>query len=272
MTELGQRVGSALVLGPLVLLTVWWGNPGFALLVAMMAGGIFWEWNGITRKGRSDVAMYAALACVVAAVLLFAAGFRIAAVIVAAAGIVLGQWQAGSGEGHRFLWAGAAYALIPAIALVVLRSDQDWGLIVVLWLLCIVWASDIGAYFAGRLIGGAKLWPAVSPKKTWAGAIGGVLAAVVAGMGFLLVAAPEIVQPVAHITLIVILSAFSQLGDLAESALKRHFGVKDSSDLIPGHGGVMDRMDALVAAAVAAAAIGVARGGGDLAGGGVLLW
>lgn len=272
MSELGRRVLSALLLGSAVLLLLWWGNPGFAVLLAAAAAIMVWEWSGITRKAGADAAMIAAGAGAALAVLAAAAGWWMTAVILVAAGGVLGQAVAGFVGGNRLLWLGVVYAALPACALAALRDDPEWGLVAVLWLLVIVWATDIGAYFAGRAIGGPKLWPAVSPKKTWAGALGGGTAALVVGMGVAYLALPGIGSPWALAAVIVILSIAGQLGDLAESALKRHFGVKDSSTLIPGHGGLMDRVDGVVAAALVAGVLGMARGGPEAPGGGLLLW
>ena len=135
--------------------------------------------------------------------------------------------------------------------------------------LLIVWVTDIGGYFAGRGIGGPKLWPRVSPKKTWAGAIGGfiaslAIAAAFAGFGF------GKMGPL--LLLGAVLSIASQLGDLFESAVKRRFGVKDSSQIIPGHGGLLDRLDGFVAAIALAALIGILRGGVDGVGRGLMVW
>jgi phosphatidate cytidylyltransferase len=134
----------------------------------------------------------------------------------------------------------------------------------------IVWASDVCGYFAGRLLGGPKLWQAVSPNKTWSGAIGGAVGALAAGVA--IAAYADRTNPLAVAVLALLLSAVSQAGDLLESAVKRRFGVKDASHVIPGHGGVMDRLDGFVAAAAVAAAIGIARGGLDAPARGLLVW
>lgn len=159
--------------------------------------------------------------------------------------------------GHeRRLWtaAGVLYAAVIAIVPADLRGDVAHGLVAILWLFAIVWISDVLAYFSGRTFGGLKLWPAVSPKKTWSGAIGGFVGGVAGALGM--------VYGMAHlfgfgwyhgptlIVLTVIGAIISQAGDLSESALKRHFKVKDSGHLIPGHGGVMDRLDSFWAVAL----------------------
>ena len=166
--------------------------------------------------------------------------------------------------------AGLAYAGTVALAPVALRRDPEYGLVALLFLMAVVWASDIGAFFAGRLIGGPKLAPVVSPNKTWSGAVGGTLGAVAAGGA--VAAAAGLVNSLAVVCLALLLSVVSQAGDLFESGVKRRFGVKDSSRLIPGHGGLMDRLDGFLAAAGAAGLLGVARGGLDGAARGLLEW
>jgi phosphatidate cytidylyltransferase len=152
---------------------------------------------------------------------------------------------------------------------VLVRLDRVEGFVALTLILLVVWVTDIGGYFAGRNVGGPKLWPRVSPNKTWAGAIGGfvgslMVATIFAAFGFgkvwpmLLVGAA--------------LSIASQLGDLFESAVKRHFGVKDSSHIIPGHGGLMDRLDGFIAAIVLAAIFGLLRGGPDGVGRALMVW
>ena len=151
---------------------------------------------------------------------------------------------------ERRLWviAGIGYAGGMVMAPVMLRADAGFGFAVILLLFAIVWATDILGYFAGRAFGGPKLWPAVSPKKTWSGAIAGTLGAVVVA---LLVAAQfGSFDRIAIIAVALLLSVVAQAGDLFESWVKRQFDAKDASHLIPGHGGVMDRLDGFWAAAV----------------------
>jgi phosphatidate cytidylyltransferase len=138
-------------------------------------------------------------------------------------------------------------------------------------LFAVVWVTDIAAYFAGRMIGGPKLWPRVSPKKTWSGAVVGTIAAVAAGLAVVAVVAGAQPWP-ALAAVCLVLSIASQAGDLAESALKRRFGAKDAGKLILGHGGLMDRLDGFIAAAVVAALIGVARGDVSAPAAGLLIW
>ena len=169
-----------------------------------------------------------------------------------------------------WLAAGVVYAGVLLFAPLILRRDPSFGLTAMLFVFAIVWATDIAAYFAGRAIGGPKLWPAVSPKKTWSGAIGGTLGGIAAG---LLVAklAGLVVAPILVIVALG-LSIVAQGGDLFESAIKRHFGAKDSSQLIPGHGGLMDRLDGFLTAATAAVMVGLVRGGLEGPARGLLVW
>lgn len=269
-SELAKRVASALVLAPIVLAVTWYGGMPFVIGALALGLGIFIEWAGMAGVARAPVNLVLALSAIAAVVVLVVAGepgyALLILAVVAAAGVTLHL----QGDRHRWTAWGILYAASIAIALIVLRGDPDYGRIVVFWLFFVVWATDVMAYFAGRAIGGPKLWPLVSPKKTWSGAIGGVLGAILFGSlvawGFGLAGLVPLVFVAAC------LSAVSQGGDLFESAIKRHFGVKDSSHLIPGHGGLMDRVDGLAAAAIAAAVIGILRAGFESAGQGVLSW
>ena len=163
-----------------------------------------------------------------------------------------------SAIGFVMLWLGGAYIGLAGIGLLYLRGLEPLGFATALWVIVVVAAADIGGYFAGRLIGGPKLWPRVSPKKTWAGAIGGVAFALIAGAIVALAVDEAVILAVCVISALI--AVISQAGDLAESALKRHFGVKDSGRLLPGHGGAMDRFDGLMAAVLAAAAAAMLHG------------
>ncbi len=165
--------------------------------------------------------------------------------------------------------AGLIYAGITFIAPVLLRLDVENGFASVMFLFAIVWMTDIMGYTVGRAIGGPKLWRAVSPNKTWSGAIGGMLGALAAGV-VIAAALSLALLPIAILSMI--LSMVAQAGDLVESAVKRRFGAKDTSHLIPGHGGLMDRLDGFIAAALVAAVIGIARGGFTAAASGLLVW
>jgi phosphatidate cytidylyltransferase len=267
--ELILRVASALVLAPLALGSAYVGGWLFVLFWGVAALIVFWEWTSMMAGAdRRSVLMTGSAGLALALALAGAQRFR-SAVIVLAMG-ALGA-AALSGRGQRG-WAagGVCYAGVIVIAPVVLRSDGVYGFIAILFLFAIVWATDIAAYFAGRAIGGPLLLPRVSPKKTWSGAIAGLAAAAVAAI--LVAKAADLPGLAAIAAIAVILSAFSQAGDLFESAIKRKFGAKDSGHLIPGHGGLMDRLDGFVAAAFAAVLMGLVRGGSEAPARGLLLW
>ena len=162
------------------------------------------------------------------------------------------------------------YAAAILIAPVLLRRDMAWGFAAILFLFVIVWLTDTAAYFAGRAIGGPKLMPRASPKKTWSGAIGGSIAGAAGGALLAHQFGAGNVAVVAIVALL--LSIVSQAGDLLESAVKRRFNAKDASQLIPGHGGLMDRLDGFVVAAVAGALIGLLHGGVNAPARGLMVW
>jgi phosphatidate cytidylyltransferase len=228
--DLWLRVGSSVVLAPLAVAAAYLGGTWFIGFWLLAAAGILWEWMGLVAAAR------------------------------ALAGAERAGWIA----------LGALYAGAMLAAPLVIRADATLGFIAMIFLFAAVWATDVAAYFAGRLIGGAKLCPAISPNKTWSGALAGVLAGTVAGVAVAVFGGIHSIAPIVIVSLL--LSVAAQLGDLFESALKRRFGVKDASHAIPGHGGLMDRLDGFIAAALAAALIGLARGGIDGAAGGFLLW
>ena len=172
-------------------------------------------------------------------------------------------------ERRNWVAAGFLYAAAAEIASVLVRLDPVKGFAALMFVLLIVWVTDSGGYFAGRGIGGPKLWPKVSPKKTWAGAAGGFAASLAVAAGF---AAFGLGNTGPLLMLSAALSVVSQSGDLFESAVKRRFGVKDSGHIIPGHGGLMDRLDGFVAAVVVAALFGFLRGGADGVGRGLMVW
>ena len=172
------------------------------------------------------------------------------ALVLVGAVVMSWEWSRMCGGDVKWMAAGALYICIPAGVLIWLRAGAMPGMITILWLFAVVWSADIGAYISGRAIGGPKLAPRISPKKTWAGFIGGVSFATIVAGGF---AVYWEESPLSLALWGAVVAIASQAGDLLESAVKRHFGVKDSSALIPGHGGVLDRVDALVAGAVAIA-------------------
>ncbi len=232
--------------------------------LAVIAAIVSWEWATVTGVGRAAEVAIGSVAAI--AVLIAGAGQLLIALALALAGAVgLGLWR-------RSGWVatGVVYAAGLGVALVALRADPVLGMKAVFFVFATVWGTDVAAYFSGRTFGGPKLWPAVSPNKTWSGAIGGAITAVVLAVLAALVMGLSVTPTLAAIALA--LSIVSQGGDLFESAVKRHFGVKDASRLIPGHGGLMDRIDALTFAAIAAGLIGWAHSGSGDLGQGLLSW
>ena len=262
-SNLQQRVFSAIVLVAVVLVLTWAGGFWYRILCAGIAGAVLYEWTTMAspRDATAHRIVLWGLLAVVLAMLL--AGVPAATLLIAlVVAVIVGAAHAAYDQRGFWPVAGVAYAGLSAISLAALRSDDAAGLAATLFLFAIVWATDILAYFVGRAIGGPKLAPSISPGKTWSGAIGGTIAGIVAGGGVALYAG--IVWGVlATAALALILSIVSQIGDLFESSLKRRFGTKDSSGLIPGHGGVMDRVDGLVAAAFMLFVIGAAASGLD---------
>jgi phosphatidate cytidylyltransferase len=269
--DLGVRALSAAVLIPAVIADVWMGGIWFHLFAALIGVLMAFEWVTIVhRQNPVQFALHAAGAMCGALLPLDVglAGGLGAIAVLSALSIALALWEEPGGPKWRYF--GVAYVSVPAIALVVLRNDPDFGIAAIIWVMVTVWAADTLAYFAGRIIGGPKLAPKLSPKKTWAG-LGGAMAgsAIAAILTGLWIGIPGLaILGVLAASLAIV----EQAGDLFKSAMKRHYGVKDSGRLIPGHGGVIDRVDGLVAVAMAAALIGTLRAGVDHAGAGVLLW
>jgi len=248
-SSLAKRALSALALAPPVLAAIWFGPPWSDALILLSAAVLLWEWVRLVGHRPLAPGSLAIQGSLLAALLVAAIGHYGWALAILGGGTLLAPVLAG----ERRLWLAAAgpYLGLPGMALLWLRDLPD-GLDVVIWLLLVVWAVDIFAYVAGRSIGGPKLWPSVSPNKTWAGLIGGVAAAALAGG--LLGLAQEARAPLALALLAAVLAVVAQAGDLMESAVKRHFGVKDAGGIMPGHGGLLDRVDGLLTASIALAA------------------
>jgi phosphatidate cytidylyltransferase len=261
------RVVAALVLAPIAIAVAYAGSWWWIVPVTLLTIGLFVEWLTVVGSAREKRVIAAGVvALTVAGLCLGFARVELALVALglgAATSALLSSRQRGWTSGG-FLYAGAAQ-----MASVVVRLDSATGFVGLVFVMLIVWVTDIGGYFAGRGIGGAKLWPRVSPNKTWAGAIGGFGASLVVALGF---TALDLGQAWPLLMLAAVLSVVAQLGDLFESAVKRRFGVKDSSHIIPGHGGLMDRLDGFVAAIVLASIFGLLRGGVDGVGRGLMVW
>jgi phosphatidate cytidylyltransferase len=263
-SDLLIRTGSAAVLAAIALGAAWLGGPATGIVAALAAAVVWLEWENVTGEAPGDARVLAVpvgIATLVGGFGFLGLGF-----------VIAGGTALGLAVSRLSLWpaVGVAYAGLLGLCLLAIRLSAELGLTALFFVFAIVWATDTGAFFAGRTIGGAKLWPRVSPKKTWAGAIGGLLAAVAAGAAVASGSGFEL-SP-ALLATAVLLSVACQLGDLFESAVKRRFGVKDSGHIIPGHGGLMDRVDGLIFACTLAALLGWMRGGPDHIAAGLLRW
>jgi phosphatidate cytidylyltransferase len=250
------RILSALVLAPVALAVTWAGGWWLTALVTVAALAMLGEWQrimgGIAFDFQGRVRAVALLAALIVAGFGHATIAAIVIVVLTTLIALLAAWNAGL---PRWSAVGIAYIGLPCIALIWLRRNPDpaSGLGWVLWLFAVVWSTDVGAYVAGRLIGGPKLAPSVSPNKTWAGLGGGMVAAVLVALMAVLWGGGR--PPDALVVASAALAVVSQAGDLTESALKRRFGVKDAGQLIPGHGGALDRLDGMLFAAPAMVAL-----------------
>lgn len=240
------RILSSVVLAPLILLDIYAGGLWLDAFMILAAGLMGWEWARMCGSGRLSPAGLVAIAALVGVPVAFTLGASRHALVELLAGALVVALVAWVTQRRQVLWLvlGTLYIGGGCLAFLWLRNVPAEGRNLVFWLLAVVWATDIGAYFAGRGIGGPRLAPRISPNKTWAGLFGGMLAAGLVGVlaaGFL----------GREATLLVVggmvLALIAQGGDLLESWTKRHFGVKDSSHIIPGHGGILDRVDGLLA-------------------------
>lgn len=263
-SNLQQRILSGAALIVVALALTFAGGVWYRLLAAAISGAVLYEWLAMTSASQPASHRWLAAGFLAILLILLVSGqpssfllpVLVGAVLVTVAHAVrveAGYWTTG----------GLAYAGLLGISLAGLRGEGGAGLEATLFLFAVVWATDILAYFVGRAIGGPKLAPSISPGKTWSGALGGAAAAILAGLAV----AQAFGSPLgwaALAALTVALSVVSQLGDLFESSIKRRFGVKDSGALIPGHGGVMDRVDGLATAAFALFALGALLAGPDM--------
>jgi len=269
---LKRAISAALMLPP-VLAAIWYGGWPFTVLLAVAALVMAYEWARMVGQGDRWPGLFALVAAGTAGgIVLLAAGadWRWPLAAVAAAWLCSMALSAKKDLSRRWSALIVPHIALPLFALWLLRADQAHGLAATLWVFAIVWATDTAAYFAGRAIGGPKLAPRFSPKKTWAGLIGGAIAAGLTGLAVALVLGNT--STLVLIGLGAVLAVIAQAGDIVESAAKRYFGVKDSGALIPGHGGLLDRVDGLVTAAVAAFLVGAVHTGVWDAAKGLLIW
>ena len=267
--DLATRTGSAIVLMPLALYAIWEGGIWFQMFLGVLAVLIAHEWAAIVHNNSQRAFAVLALAGLSGVFVTETQGLDSACLAILVLWLVSAlMWLVNAGQGTIWSLLGVFYVGLPMIALVLLREDETTGRWAVLWCFAIVWAADIFAYFFGRILGGPKLAPQLSPKKTWAGLLGAVVGAgLVSGV-------LAFFWGYNAFWLILIAGAaalIEQVGDIFESALKRRYGVKDSGNFIPGHSGVLDRVDGLLAVALFIAVIGFIHRAGN-ASGGLLLW
>jgi phosphatidate cytidylyltransferase len=272
-----RRVVSALVLAPVVLVAAYLGGWVFVVVCALAGGAVLWEWTTLVARAAEPRILVPGLLALATAALFAGLSAADAAIATIAAGAILAGgtvavWRRPEAPQVAPAWGagGVVYAGIVLLCPILLRGDPDYGLRALFFLFAVVWATDIFAYLVGRSIGGPLLWPRLSPNKTWSGALGGFLGGVAAGIA-VAYASGGTRGAVAGV-LALVLSLVAQGGDLFESAIKRRFGVKDAGHLIPGHGGVMDRLDGFLVAALAAVLIGILRQGVAAPARGLLAW
>ena len=267
--NLALRIITAVVLAPVAIAAAWFGGWPFAAFWGVAAVAVLWEWTTLVVGDRYRLMLSSCASAIAVAALVAGRGRPLTAILLVGLGALAATIFAPR-ERRFWITAGIGYAGVMLLAPLLLRADAAYGFSAIVLLFAIVWSTDIFAYFAGRAIGGPKLAPAISPKKTWAGAIAGALGAI--GVA---VAVAHFLGPLERGTIAIVallLSVVAQLGDLLESWVKRRFGAKDSSRLIPGHGGVMDRLDGFWAAALVGCLVGLLRGGFDNAARGLLVW
>lgn len=270
-SDLKRRVPTAIGMIVLALGVTWYGSFPFLLFWTLAALIVWYEWAVIIGVRHKTTVLALGVFVIAVAAVLVSMHFPLAALGAIVAGAAAAFALSGEDTGTR-LWSGGGllYAGLAFLPVVLLRNDAALGFAAVLWLYAVVWLTDIAAYFAGRFIGGPKLAPAISPKKTWSGAIAGTLFGVAGGVGVAAYATGNLAFLPIAIALAV--SVFSQAGDIFESFVKRKFGKKDSSGFLPGHGGVMDRIDGFIAGAALALIIGLVAGGGRSPAAGLLQW
>ena len=264
--DLGPRVLSAVAMIASALGALYAGGDLFVLFWLSAGVAVNWEWQRLIGGERLEARYGAGGATVAAAAALGHLSLPLYAFVVIAAGAT---GVAALADAPRRLWAGAGvlYASALVFSVCALRASEPYGLAAIAMLFAIVWGTDIFAYFGGRLIGGPKLWPAVSAGKTWSGTLTGVFSGAALGLAAARMGAGEGLALAPTFLICLIVAAVSQAGDLFESSIKRRYGVKDSSQLIPGHGGVMDRLDGFTFAVIFAAGLGLVRAGASVAAG-----
>ncbi len=260
--EIAQRTVTAIALAAPAAAAIIIGPPYLTVFVGAIVAVMAWEWVRVTGAHVFGITGATLAILLVAAIVAaaFARFYWAYGIVAAAVPIVAAVARLHARERAVPIAVGAIYIGVPALSLLWLYARPEIGRELVIWLICVVIACDIGAYFVGRMLKGPKLAPRISPGKTWSGAVGGAAGAVVAGVALGL--ALGLASPLVLAGAAFVFAVISEIGDLLESALKRAFRVKDASGILPGHGGMMDRVDGIVAALVAAA-LAIWFAGGD---------
>ena len=260
--ELTLRVISAVVILPLAIAAIWFGGMAFSVMVLLIAVAMGWELSRLCQAAPGVAILVVAIFLLTGGLSLLESYQGAIASAVGGTAIIALLLQFSRSGAPKILIMGIAYISIALLSIVWLRFGGEGGLLLFFWMTAVVVATDVGAYFTGRSIGGPKLAPRISPAKTWSGLIGGAIFAGLASAVLVGVSgSPEYARVMAFAG---ILAALAQLGDLIESGVKRKVGVKDASNLIPGHGGVLDRLDGFLTVAPAMALMTWFAGGSPL--------
>lgn len=276
-TDLGPRIASAIVLLIMAGVGLYFGSYVFAALVAVVFAGCYREWERMVTLKPLTTVGGGLIGLLVIAALIYPALGPLASLAAVAAAVIVAAF--GSADTRLWRMGGVAFYGVVIVALLTIRGEATWnqpgvfdsGLWAGLLLGCVIWATDTGAYFTGRQVGGEKLAPDISPSKTWSGAIGGFALGTLVGLVVWLLVVPQSPWWIG-LALCATLSILGQAGDLAESAIKRRFRIKDSGDIIPGHGGLMDRLDSLTLSAIFMCGVGLLHGGLGVVASGFLSW
>lgn len=271
--DLLPRLLSAIVLIPLTAIALTAGWLLFALLIALVMAGAYREWEEMITGRHSAWPSVFIMGMVAMIAIAHPMNGAWASAVVFGVAVVIAAFIKAPNRHWRI--GGVIFFGFATIAFLAIRGSSGVGIWAGIFLVSIIWMTDIGAYFVGRIVGGTKLSPDVSPSKTWSGAAGGLCAGTLSGIAVWFVAgwALDTPSPFAIGLLIsVVISISGQLGDLAESAVKRRFAVKDSGDIIPGHGGLMDRIDSLTVAGIVLWCVGLANRGLGAVPQGILFW
>jgi phosphatidate cytidylyltransferase len=268
-TDLGPRIVSALVLVLIAVVALYFGGYIFAALVGAVFAGCYREWDRMVTLKPLTTTGGVLIGLVALAALLYPLLGPLATLGVAAAAAVIALF----GERPAGIWraGGLLFFGLVLVAILAMRGPSYEGMLLGFFLAAVIWSTDTGAFFTGRQIGGERLAPDISPSKTWSGAIGGLALGTLAGLVAWLIIAPASPWWIG-LALAAMVSLLGQVGDLSESFIKRRFRIKDSGDIIPGHGGLMDRLDSLTFGVLFVFAVGWMRGGIDGVASGFLNW